>query len=131
MFCAEATIGHMVDWVHSLPTVEDVLGGALPPAVWLIVYALAVTRLAGLVALDVIFDRPRLAVGEAAARHRATAWVDTLITCMWCVGIWVAAATVVAAMAITQWSIGPLFDWVLVGLALAQAAGMLSDIGRK
>lgn len=121
----------MVDWVHSLPTVEDVLGGALPPAVWLIVLALATTRLAGLVALDSIFDRPRLAVAEAAARHRGTAWVETLITCMWCVGVWAAAGVVVLAMATTEWNIAPLFDWCIIGLALAQAAGMLSGIGRK
>lgn len=121
----------MADWVHNLTTVEDILGGTLPPTVWLIVYALATTRIAGLIALDSIFDRPRLAVGEAAARHRGTAWVETLITCMWCVGVWTAAGVIVLAMATTAWNIAPLFDWVLIGLALAQAAGMLSGIGRK
>lgn len=121
----------MVDWVNNLTTVEDILGGALPPSVWLLVLALATTRVAGLIALDSIFDRPRLAVGEAAAKRRATAWVDILITCMWCVGVWVAAGMIVLAMATTAWNIAPLFDWVLIGLALAQAAGMLSGIGRK
>lgn len=110
-----------------IPSPEDVLG-PIPATVWLIVLALAVTRVAGLIALDSIFDRPRLAVTEYAAAHRPTRWVETLITCMWCVGVWAAAAAVVATVA---WFSVPLFDWCLTGLALAQAAGMLSGIGRK
>jgi len=120
----------MVDWVQHLPTVEDILDGALAPETWLIVLALATTRLAGLVALDTIFDKPRLAVGEAAAARRGTAWVETLITCMWCVGVWMAAGAIMVAMATTAWGIAPLFDWCIIGLALAQVTGMLSGIGR-
>lgn len=113
--------------MHAIPAPEDVIG-PIPAAVWLLILALAVTRLAGFVALDSIFDRPRLAVAEAASARRSTAWVEILITCMWCVGVWTAAAVTVAAAA---WSGVPLFDWAIIGLALAQAAGMLSGIGRS
>ncbi len=114
-----------------LLTPADVLGGDLSPATWLVLWALATTRLAGLVALDTILDRPRLAIGEAAARRRGTAWVDTLITCMWCVGVWTAAGIVTAAMATASHPVAAcVFDWAIIGLALAQVAGMLSDIGR-
>lgn len=116
--------------IDALPTPEDVLGGALSPGLQLALWALATTRLAGLVALDAIFDRPRLAVGEAAVKRRGTAWVEILITCMWCVGVWVAAGMVTAAMASTSWGIAPVFDWCIIGLALAQVTGMLSGVGR-
>jgi hypothetical protein len=121
----------MVTWVNTLPAPEDVLGGALTPEAYLAVLALATTRLAGLIALDTILDRPRLALSEAAAARRATAWVDTLITCMWCIGVWVGAAAVILAMATTAWGIAPLFEWCIIGLSLAQVAGMLSGIGRR
>jgi hypothetical protein len=112
--------------LDAIPTPDAVLG-PIPATVWLILLALAVTRIAGLVALDSIFDRPRLAVGEAANRRAATRWVETLITCMWCVGVWVALAVTVAT---PGWHGAALFDWAIIGLALAQVAGMLSGIGR-
>lgn len=121
----------MSAWFAALPSVEDVIG-PIPAALWLVLWALATTRVAGLVALDSIFDRPRLAVGNAAARRRSTAWVEILITCMWCVGVWTAAGLIVAAM-LTHTAGGErvVFEWAVVGLAIAQVTGMLSGIGRE
>lgn len=112
--------------LDAIPTPEAVLGN-IPALGWLAILALATTRLAGLVALDSIFDRPRLAVGEAANQRAGTRWVETLITCMWCVGVWVALAVTVAT---PGWHGAALFDWAVIGLALAQVTGMLSGIGR-
>lgn len=112
--------------LDTIPGPEETLG-TIPALGWLAILALATTRIAGLVALDTILDRPRLAVGEAAVKRRATAWVETLITCMWCVGVWVALAVTVAT---PGWHGAPVFDWAVIGLALAQVAGMLSGIGR-
>jgi hypothetical protein len=118
--------------LDAVPTPEDVLGGPLPPTVWLIILALAATRVAGLLALDTILDRPRMALTEAASARRGTAWVETLVTCMWCVGVWVAAAAVASTIAAAPGNEGgALFDWVLIGLAVAQVTGMLSGTGRK
>jgi hypothetical protein len=112
--------------LDAIETPEAVLGN-IPALGWLAILALATTRIAGLVALDAIFDRPRLAVGEAANRRRGLGWVETLITCMWCVGVWVALAVTLAT---PGWHGAALFDWAVIGLALAQVAGMLSGIGR-
>lgn len=98
-------------------------------SVWeLLVYLLAVTRLTGLIVEDEITDTPRQAIlrhlSETKPTHVALAY---LITCHWCVSLWVATVT-----ALTVWAVGTP-DWITVcGLALAgsQVAGMLATTGR-
>lgn len=97
---------------------------------WLlvVVYALAVARLTGLIVADEI-TRPvrdgvlaRLDDGRAA--HRSLA---TLISCPWCVSVYVGAA---AAPVVLWWGENPMFLLPALALAFSQVAGMVSDLGR-
>lgn len=101
----------------------------LPVVVTLIVYALAITRLTGLITTDYLTSGPR---------DRLVGWLDDtpgsfgalvakLITCAWCASIWISAAAVplIWFYGQTLWLLFP----ALVG-AYSQAAGMLSDRSR-
>lgn len=97
-------------------------------SVWAtVVYALAVARLTGLIALDEISRPVRDWVVEHLPLRSGFATLEYLLTCAWCVSIWV--ATVVVAL---MWHWGGrawLFGPALV-LAISQAAGMISTLGR-
>lgn len=96
--------------------------------VWaLIVYALVVARLTGVVTTDEITRTPREWLLARLDDTRPARAVGYLITCQWCVSIWVGAA--VAPLA---WFWGYL-PWLLLpalALAASQVTGMLSDLGR-
>lgn len=97
--------------------------------VTLVVYALAVTRLTGLITLDTITEdlRDRL-IGWLDDRPRTLgAFVAKLITCPWCTGVWVSMA---AAPLIWFWGDHPLLLIPAMAMALAQVAGMISNVGR-
>lgn len=97
-------------------------------AVWLwLVYALAVARLTGLIAADEISRPVRDWLVEHLPRWRAAVAVEYLLTCVWCVSMWVAAGVVAAAWhwGTRAWILGP----ALV-LAASQIAGMTSTTGR-
>lgn len=96
-------------------------------ALWLALYALATTRITGLITQDTITAALRDRATLAAERHRATRPLAELIQCPWCTAVWVAAAITVAA---ALWHGHPALAWTVLGLALAQVAGMLSSIGR-
>lgn len=96
-------------------------------AVWFPIYALAMTRLVGLFALDAITDTPRAAITIVTDQRRFLSWVGYLVNCAWCTGIWV-AAPYTAAIAAGHGS--PWVGWPVIGLALAQVAGMLQGVGR-
>lgn len=95
----------------------------------LAIYALAITRLTGLITQDAITE---------PARDRLISWLDnrpatlgsslaTLITCPWCAGMWV---SLIAAPLVWWWGDSP---WLLIpalALAFSQLTGMTSDIGR-
>jgi hypothetical protein len=100
-----------------------------PPelAVWFPIYALAMTRLVGLVALDAITDAPRVAITLATDQRSILSWIGYLVNCAWCTGVWV-AVPFTAAVAIGHGS--PWLGWPVMALALAQVAGMLSNVGR-
>jgi hypothetical protein len=70
--------------------------------VTLLVGGLAVHRLTRLVTEDVITRRPRWAVqqwAEGTAQRSAHPQIGYLVTCPWCVSIWVAAGWAVFAVA--------------------------------
>lgn len=102
----------------------------MPVEPWvLLIYALAVARITGLIVADVIFDGPRSALLGRLDPRPATlgAFVAGLLTCPWCVSIWVAAA---ASPAVWWFGDRP---WLLIpaiGLAFSQVVGMTSEIGR-
>lgn len=94
--------------------------------VWL-VYALAVARLTGLIAADEISRPARVWLVEHLPQWRVMITAEYLLTCFWCVSMWVAAGVVAAAWhwGYRAWLLGP----ALV-LALSQIAGMTSALGR-
>lgn len=94
----------------------------------LVVYALAVARVTGLVAADEITRPVRdgllARLDEGRAWHRSVA---TLVSCQWCVSVYVGA---VAAPVAWWWGENPVFLLPAVALAFSQFTGMLSDLGR-
>ena len=87
-----------------------------PPWVWLVVDALAVYRLARLVARDTILRGLRRWV---AGRYEGLA-VEGM-TCMWCLTVWFAAAVVALTYFVPWW-----WSWPASALALSAAAGFLA-----
>ncbi len=94
---------------------------------WLVFYALAATRLVRLIAQDAILDRPREWITLRTDGTRAEP-LGYLVNCPWCVGVWVGAA-VAAAAALFHGS--PWLGWPIIGLYLAQVAGMLTTTARE
>lgn len=103
---------------------------------WLLIYALAVLRLTGIVAKDVIMSPVREALVKRfdATRggHRKLAYMfgghtDEGDGCPWCLSIWIAApvAPLVWYYGDQPWMIIPAL-W----LAFSQLTGMLASIGR-
>lgn len=91
------------------------------------VYALAVARVTGLITADEISRPARDWVTEHLPPYPIFIPVEYLLTCPWCVSIWVAAAVVPVAW---QWGGHPwLFGAALV-LAISQVTGMVSGVGR-
>jgi hypothetical protein len=95
----------------------------------LLVYTLAAARVTGLITLDTITEQ---------ARDGFVAWLDDrpatlgkyvagLVTCPWCMGVWVSA--VVAPVA-WWWGDHPVVLVPAIALAMAQVIGMISDLGR-
>lgn len=98
-------------------------------ATLLIVYALAVSRVTGLLVLDSITE---------PARDKMIAWLDdrpatmgsaiaTLITCPWCTGMWV---SLVAAPLVWFFGTSPVMLVPAIALAFSQVTGMIASIGR-
>lgn len=97
--------------------------------VWVVVvYSLAVTRIAGLICCDDITKPARTFVLARLPLTRAGRLVTTWITCPWCNSVWIAAA--VAPVAI-WWPTQPWALWPAAALAFSQITGMLADIGRS
>lgn len=97
--------------------------------------ALATYRVVRLGLYDRITERPRdaiyawLTIG-AVKGNKAKAWLLDLLTCQWCVGIWVSFAVVIGLAAYQSLP----FDWrtvlqvFVVALALAAAQSLLHQI---
>lgn len=97
--------------------------------VWaLVVYALAVARVTGLITQDEITRAPREWLLDRLDDTRPARALATLISCPWCVSIYVGAVAAPVA-----WFWGH-FLWILLpalALAASQVTGMLSSLGRE
>jgi hypothetical protein len=101
----------------------------MPSLVILIVYALAVTRVTGLIVSDTITDdaRTRL-IGWLDDRPRTLgSFVASLISCSWCVGVWV---SMIAAPLVWYFGDCPVLLIPALAMAMAQVVGMIFGIGR-
>lgn len=83
---------------------------------WIFCDGLAVYRLAILVARDRILEPARAWLRPRSSR------LSYLVTCDWCVSVWVAAGVV----ALTKFAPG-VWQYPAFGLAIAAAAGFLSE----
>jgi fatty acid desaturase len=93
------------------------------------VYALAVTRVTGIITQDTITEplRDRLIVWLDNRPATLGSSLAALITCSWCAGMWV---SLIAAPLVWWHGENP---WLLIpalALAFAQIIGMTSDVGR-
>lgn len=114
----------------------DTMLGVLGVVGYCLVYALAIVRLTGLIALDEISRPLREAaiarLNPASRTHRSIAYLlgganDQGDGCPWCLSVWVGAAVVPAAW---LWHDRP---WLLLPalvLAGSQITGMLAGVGR-
>lgn len=97
-------------------------------SVWVVlVYVLAVARVTGLITVDEITRKPRDWLTGRLPLNQLGVTLEYLITCPWCVSIWVGAAT-----APLLWLWGDTAGVLIPALALAasQVAGMLAPLGR-
>lgn len=101
----------------------------LPVALQLLVYALAVARVTGLITTDTITENARDSLITRLDDRPQTmgAYLATLITCPWCAGMWVSLA---AAPLVWFWGDSPYLLVPALALALSQATGMTSNLGR-
>lgn len=92
--------------------------GHWSPAVWLVLDALATYRLIRLVQRDTITSRPR----AWAHKRYSGGWLLELVTCPWCLSIWVGAGVTLLTYFVP-------FAWSLVVTALVFSAvtGWFSD----
>lgn len=95
----------------------------------LVVYVLATARLTGLVTTDTITEDVRdQLIGWLDDRPRTLGnYVATLITCPWCSAVWISAAVVGLAWA---HHMNPVVLVPATILAISQAVGMISNVGR-
>lgn len=89
---------------------------------WLIITMLATYRLTRLVTADEITKGLR---GWVVDRSQ---WLGYLVTCDWCLSVWVAPAPTVALLV---WGDLLAVQAVLLGLALSAVTGLLSLIERR
>jgi uncharacterized protein DUF1360 len=105
----------------------------MSPYIVVVIYALAVMRVVGLITADQITAPLRAKMigallpkeGEQALGWRAHAVY--LLTCPWCVSIYVGATG-----ALVWYTIGnnPFLLVIAAGLAFSQLTGMFADVGR-
>lgn len=90
----------------------------------LIVGALLTARLSRLASEDTILDPWRDRLGDRADRSPVWEWIWDLVTCRWCVSIWIAAAVVAG------WHVLPTTVWVTVGAvgAWSFATGLMARL---
>jgi hypothetical protein len=101
----------------------------IPVWLQLLVYALAVTRLTGLVTADTITEpvRDRITLWLDDTPGSSGQWFSSLITCPWCASIWL---SFIASSLIWFWGDWPVMLVAAIALAFSQVAGMTSNLGR-
>jgi hypothetical protein len=88
-----------------------------PTFLLLVLIALTVHRFARLVTRDTILDGPR---NWITRRYHGS--LIELLSCMWCVSVWIAAVVIVLTLYGPAW-----WPWVMVGAAASSTAGLLGD----
>ena len=101
----------------------------IPAWLQLLIYALAVARVTGLVYADTITEGARDAlIGWLDDRPKTLgAFLADLITCPWCVSIWLGA---IAAPLVWFWGDSPVMLIPALALAFSQVTGMTHNLGR-
>lgn len=92
----------------------------------LVVAALATYRLVRLAIYDTIFDRPRNATYMWLS-NRGTPradWMLDMVTCQWCLGVWMSAA-VTAALAVFTTNSTAIVAWIAFWFATSGAQSLL------
>lgn len=92
----------------------------------LLVLALAAWRVTRLITADSIFAGPREAALRRLTAGKAESKPAELLTCAWCMGMWVSAAVVGGYDAVASVPI-PVYVW----LAVAAAVGILASIDQR
>lgn len=97
-------------------------------SVWVVlVYVLAVARVTGLITADEITCTPREWLVNHLPANQVGVALEYLVTCPWCVSIWVGAAT---APLLWLWGDTPGVLLPALALAASQVTGMLAPLGR-
>jgi hypothetical protein len=92
-----------------------------PPALAVLVLAFAVHRVTRLLVGDKITEPLRLRLGvDRDGQYRP--WIGYLVTCPWCVSVYVATAAVLAA-ALLPW---PVVAWPALAAACSSVTGLLA-----
>ena len=91
-------------------------------ALWLVITILATYRLTRLVTADVITQGLRQWVADRSS------WGGYLVSCDWCLSIWVAP---LPSLALLLWIDRLATQAILLGLALSALTGLLSLIERR
>ncbi len=101
----------------------------MPPALLLLVYALAVARVTGLIVTDTITEPARDALIARLDDRPNTAGslLATLITCPWCAGMWV---SLIASPVVWFFGESPYLLIPALALAFSQFTGMVAGVGR-
>ncbi len=101
----------------------------IPVWLQLLVYALAVSRLTGLITADSLTEDARHAlIGWLDDRPRTLGhFVAQAIDCPWCVGMWVSLA---AAPLVWFWGGTPVMLIPALALAFSQLTGATAHLGR-
>lgn len=87
----------------------------ISPALLLVLVVATVHRFSRLITRDSILDGPR---DWIIARYHGS--LVELLSCMWCVSVWVAAAVLSVVVFGPAW-----FGWVMFGAAASSVAGLL------
>jgi hypothetical protein len=101
----------------------------MPEPLILLIYALAVARLTGLVTADSITEDIRDGIISWLDDRPKTlgAYLTTLITCPWCVSIWLAF---IASPLVWFYGESPVMLIPAIALAFSQVTGMMASVGR-
>lgn len=101
----------------------------IPGWLLLLIYALAVTRVTGLIVADTITEpiRDRIVGWLDDTPGSAGEWFASLITCPWCAGMWV---SLVAAPLVWFWGDSPVMLIPALALAFSQITGATANLGR-
>lgn len=87
----------------------------------LLLAALAAARITRLITTDRLFEAPRLWAVNKLGPLNLSAY---LITCQWCMGLWVSCMTVSAAW---HWRDSPWLQVPLSALAVAEVIGLIAS----